>query len=492
MSQHPVEVRIYGGLGEIGGNKVMVSSPSKQAIILDFGKSFSREEAFFQHPFMSPAFPEDYFKTGLLPPSEGPWWKMEGYETLGVFLSHAHLDHWGYLHLLHSDIRVFLGEAAWQIVDVYRFTRRDLGGIDRLEIGTFKTGDILSMGDFSVTPIHVDHSVPGAYGFLIECCGRKLAYTGDLRMHGPKAHMTKDFVDACASEGIDLMIMEATKVAPENDPESSLVKVLENRVWYRWRREPPKRISFEVSTEDEVGERMIEVLERSDALVLVEVSSADVDRIRTVFEVARKLNRELVMDERTALISERLSESGVEGLPLPGDYKLWRKRRRGRNGEEVKIGLREPKAVKEFLERIEDRGGPESIIWGSRRADMLKEGELHLVITSNATRFLYEIPMGVKPKIDFIMSRSEPFSEESALSLDRLMNWLLMYDVARYYRIHVSGHLFPDQIRDVLDSVNPAKVVPIHTEHSDLFDLYVPRRMLNSILLPQLGEPFEI
>ncbi len=486
-----MEVRIFGGVGEIGGNKVLISSPDRRAIMLDFGKSFSREDAFFQYPFMPPMFPGDYFKTGLLPPSEGPEWRMRGYEIGGLFISHAHLDHWGYLPLIHREIPVHLGRAGRTILEAYRsMGSRDLAALGELRMGTFSTGDVLEVDGLTLVPVHVDHSVPGAYGFLVDCCSKRVAYTGDLRMHGPRRDMTEDFIDILAEEGVDLLLMEATKVAPENDPESSLVKVLENRIWYRWRREPPKRVNFEVSTEDEVGERMRGVLEGSEGLILVEVSPTDVDRVRTVCEVARALGRKLVMDERVGFMADALSDVGISDLPRPGDYLLWRRRRRGKDGTEVKLGSREPRGLLDFIGRVEDRGGPDSVLWGDSRRRILEDGGSHFVITSNATRFLYEIPMGMKPTMEFVMSRSEPFSEETALSLDRLMNWLLIYGIHRYYRIHVSGHISPDQISDVLERVNPKRVVPIHTEHPDLFDLYVPKSMREGgILLPEIGRP---
>ncbi len=487
-----MEVRIFGGIGEIGGNKVLVSSPERLSIMLDFGKSFSREEAFFQYPFMSPMFPEDYFKTGLLPPSEGPEWKMEGFDIAGLFISHAHLDHWGYLPLIHREIPIYLGEASKAILEAYRSMGfRDLSALDDFKISTFRTGDSLDLEGLKVIPIHVDHSVPGAYGFLVECCSRKVAYTGDLRMHGPRSDMTRDFLDRLAEEEVDLLLMEATKVAPENDPEASLVKVLENRIWYRWRREPPKRVNFEVSSEREVGERMREVLSGSSRLILVEVSPTDVDRVRTVCEVARRMGRELVLDERVGFMAEALSSVGIQDLPQPGDYLLWRRKRR-KGSAEVKLGSREPRSLVEYVGRVEDRRGADSVIWGHLRRELLKDEGSYFVVTNNATRFLYEIPLGVKPRIDFVMSRSEPFSEESALSLDRLMNWLLIYDVHRYYRIHVSGHLSPMQIGDVLKLVNPVKVAPIHTEHPDLFDLYVPQGMKDRVLLPEVGGPIDV
>jgi mRNA degradation ribonuclease J1/J2 len=35
------------------------------------------------------------------------------------------------------------------------------------KIETFTTGDKFKIGSLEVEPIHVDHSVPGAYGFII-------------------------------------------------------------------------------------------------------------------------------------------------------------------------------------------------------------------------------------------------------------------------------------------------------------------------------------
>jgi len=65
---------------------------------------------------------------------------------------------------------------------------------------------------------------------------------------------------------------------------------------------------------------------------------------------------------------------------------------------------------------------------------------------------------------------------------------LMLHGVRRYYRIHVSGHISPDQIGDLVESINPRFVLPIHTEHPDLFDAFLPRRMRDRIILPGAGD----
>jgi ribonuclease J len=43
---------------------------------------------------------------------------------------------------------------------------------------TFRTGSKLKISSLEVCPIHVDHSIPGAYGFIIYTSAGTLVYTG--------------------------------------------------------------------------------------------------------------------------------------------------------------------------------------------------------------------------------------------------------------------------------------------------------------------------
>ncbi len=47
----------------------------------------------------------------------------------------------------------------------------------------FRTGSKIRVGSLEVEPIHVDHSVPGAYGFVIHTSNGSIVYTGDFREH---------------------------------------------------------------------------------------------------------------------------------------------------------------------------------------------------------------------------------------------------------------------------------------------------------------------
>ena len=42
--------------------------------------------------------------------------------------------------------------------------------------------------------------------------------------------------------------------------------------------------------------------------------------------------------------------------------------------------------------------------------------------------------------------------------------------------IHAGGHALPEEIKEFTDAVNPAHVIPIHTEHPDAMRELLPER----------------
>jgi ribonuclease J len=50
-------VSVLGGVGEIGGNKILVEDKDAR-VMLDFGMSISQRARFFSDPYVSPRRPE--------------------------------------------------------------------------------------------------------------------------------------------------------------------------------------------------------------------------------------------------------------------------------------------------------------------------------------------------------------------------------------------------------------------------------------------------
>jgi ribonuclease J len=81
------------------------------------------------------------------------------------------------------------------------------------------------------------------------------------------------------------------------------------------------------------------------------------------------------------------------------------------------------------------------------------------------------------PGAYYIHSASEPFNEEMEIDAQILDNWLEHFkftksptnDKHHYYQIHASGHASGQELKELIQQINPAKLIPIHTQKPELF-----------------------
>ena len=120
-----VRLTFYGRVNEIGGTKILLEDGDRK-LFLDFGFPCKRHKLFYEE-YLKPrsgAGLLDPLSMGMLPPLEGLYrddlapaglWQQFRSAPLyrsvdhvdGVLLSHAHLDHSGYISFLRADIPVY-------------------------------------------------------------------------------------------------------------------------------------------------------------------------------------------------------------------------------------------------------------------------------------------------------------------------------------------------------------------------------------------------
>ncbi|MGD9962781.1 MAG: MBL fold metallo-hydrolase RNA specificity domain-containing protein, partial [Thermoplasmata archaeon] len=94
----------------------------------------------------------------------------------------------------------------------------------------------------------------------------------------------------------------------------------------------------------------------------------------------------------------------------------------------------------------------------------------------------------IKPRAGslFIRSQSEPF-EEGDVQEKVLNKWLESFKFEPIVPAHASGHASRDEVFEVVRRIAPRIVIPVHTEHPEMFEGKAPK-----VILANPEEPFVI
>jgi len=433
----------YGGVDEIGGNKILIKDHDTR-ILLDFGMSFSLRYQYYSIPYLSPRNEKSLLEFGILPRLEGAYKFDSGEPRIdAVFLSHAHMDHSAYISFLKREIPIYCGETTATILKAYSEVRLPSFefNLEGLKFRTFRTGDHLKVGSLEIEPIHVDHSVPGSYGFIIHSSSGSIIYTGDFRRHGSRPDLTEDFIEKSAEIRPDIAICESTNMT-----------------------------SVDISSESEVMKKLDSIIKRASGLVMANFASADIDRFRSFYESAKKNDRQLVITLRQAYLLHQLSSDPHLNLPKINDRDLL-------------IFRREKKRYFRWEKEAMDLG-----CTVDSHEIALRQRNLVLACS------FYDLPELTEIKPDagscYIVSSSEPFNEEMEIDFNRLTNWLEHYGLPQFH-VHVSGHITPLHLRESLITVNPKKIFPIHGTYSKLFSKFM-RDVKSRVVIPEKEKKYKI
>jgi ribonuclease J len=435
-------MRFLGGVAEIGGNKIVIED-GPDRILFDFGPSFSPRFEQFYYNFLQPRslYPvKDLLEFDLLPRVEGLYspealngsdLAYRDPEFHAVFVSHAHADHAGYLDMIDPTIPVHVSPGTKTILEAIESSGTQKYGEHDWRM--VADSDPIKVGNLEVVPFPVDHSIPAARGFVIHTREGAIVYTGDFRMHGPRARTTVDFLAEAKGILPKALIMEGTRAGP--DP----------------------RLNF---SEQGVREGVERVLTGSPHVSIVSCYPRDVDRLTTLYQAAIASDREFVISLRTAHLLRSIAEAGMlPGAPVPG----------------VSPGLRvylRPKRVyykweRPFLDDAVD-------------SEFVRRNGPKLLLSLDLLHFAELIDLRPPRGAPFIHSMSEPFSEDD-VDDQVLHNWIDHFGL-QFHQMHASGHCSGPELGQFVKEMAPRTLFPVHTEHPDLFQAYLDR-----VIQPKLG-----
>ncbi len=428
-----IRLYFYGGVeGQIGGNLILLLT-GNDGLIYDFGVNFKLRKMFFEYPYVTPRSLNDLIVTGNVP--DLPIYTTSHNVPVSyAFISHAHVDHCGYVPLLNKSIKVYMGYMAYTIVkskNEIRLRKTFENDFQNVNVEVFHSGREIDTSLGTIIPVHVDHSIPGSYGFISILGKKTLAYTGDFRLHGTKGYLTKDFIELATREGVTDLIIEATNT-----------------------------VLSHITSEKEVMEKLFQVFSESKGLIILDYSESDVDRFKSIYKAAVKAGRKVVLSPRQAyllyMMIKQEQEFSWTKLDLPSlDDK---------NIMVYNSGRSRNKALK-FLLKVLDQ---DKFV---TNVELIKEPEVY-VFSANFYNIEDIKSIDPPPGSVYILSSSEPFDEERELRFEKLINWLDVLGIPMYH-IHASGHASPLEIRMVVEEINPEKVYIVHSENPMLMAKYL-------------------
>ncbi len=506
-----VTLTFYGGVREIGGNKILLQD-GDTSLFLDFGTSFKRRYGYFEE-FLRPrpgAGMLDFLELGLVPRLKGiyrpdllPEDLIQQYmpdspevKLDGILLSHAHVDHSGYISFLRDDIPVyttamsaFIGKAMQdsgqsdierevcyanlrKLAGNYLSTEKNLGLRPFCFMDNQKLSDEASafwaktpmvskklvphpvpdsnrkVGSLPLRYFPVDHSIPGACSFALETSAGWFCYSGDLRLHGRNGKLTGQAIDGMAALHPEVLICEGTRA----------------------RMESGTRHEAGASEEDVHHAALKHIRKYEGELVIADFGPRNIDRLLIFHEIARETRRKLAVLAKDAFLLEamRLVSSQMPDFRREPDVLIY---------EDLKS------QSKNWEKDIRE----------SYRGKIITPEEIHRHPGDYIICFSF---WDLKNLIDinpesgiYIYSSSEAHDEEGKMDFWRLSNWLEHFNITPIglprgkqddppdkwkvpqgeENLHASGHAGADDLLAIVRRIAPKILVPVHSLRPEFY-----------------------
>ncbi len=168
-----VEIRIAGGMSEVGAKNGMIVASGREALVIDWGQKIPNHESaggrWDAAARDNGDLPDDHYPDSSL---------LEGLRVSAICVTHGHLDHIGGLRKVQE-----MYPDAPVVTD--RFTERviRMHGI-KAQHSNFPrviSNEDVEVGPFRIHRFPVNHSIPGASGFLLEVGGQRIVHLGDFK-----------------------------------------------------------------------------------------------------------------------------------------------------------------------------------------------------------------------------------------------------------------------------------------------------------------------
>lgn len=395
LLQNKLLIIPLGGLGEIGKNMTAYVY-GNDMIVVDAGLKFPDEEM---------------LGVDLVIP-DITYLVENKHKLRGIFVTHGHEDHIGGLPYVLKSLQVPVYGTRLTL-GLIEGKLREHGILDQSKLIAITNESEIVAGDFTVTCFHVNHSIPDAVGFAIECPEGIVVQTGDFKfdqtpVDGRKADYAR--MNELGSKGVLALLSDSTNA---------------------------ERPGF-TSSERTVGATIDNVFATATGRVILATFASNIHRVQQVIQAAEKTNRKLAIVGRS-MVNNVTIATDLGYLEVQPSTLI----------DIDEIGRYDPREV--AILSTGSQGEPMSALTRMARGTHRK--------------------VEVYPGDTVIVSSSPIPGNEKSIS--RTIDQLMKVGAHVIYQsgsgVHVSGHGSQEELKLMLNFIRPKFFVPVHGEFRMLF-----------------------
>jgi ribonuclease J len=355
-------------------------------------------------------FPEDYMLGVDFVIPDMSYLRREPSRTMGIVLTHAHEDHIGALPYLLKDIHAPIFGTAFTL-GLVRQKLEEMETAAPAGLHLISCDQPLALGPFGLDFIRVGHSVVDGVGMAIDMPEGLVVHTGDFKLSRTAGGISTDThkFARCGERGVLALLSDSTN----SEREGATV--------------PDSRI----------GETFARIVERSPGRIIVALFASNIGRIQTIVDIARQAGRKVIISGRNIEASAEIAKQ-LGFLSVPRDV-------------EVSIDL-----VADYPD--------ENIVIITTGS----QGEPMSAIARMASGTHKQIK--IKPADTVVLSSKFIPGNERAIAkiIDNLYRRGADVIYEKISDIHVSGHAFRDELKQMIRLTRPRYFIPVHGEYRHL------------------------
>ncbi len=390
-----LSIAFLGGMNEIGKNLTMIKY-GDDCILIDCGIAFPDAEM---------------FGVDLVIP-DFSYIERNKEKILGIFITHGHEDHIGGLPYLLRNVNVPI-YATCLTCGLIEGKLSEHHLLNAVSMHVISPGDVITLGDFSVEAIHVNHSIPDALGFAIKTPAGTIVHTGDFKID--TTPIDGGMIDVArlaqlGNEGVLCLLSDSTNA---------------------------ERSGFTAS-ERTVGESLEMLFRKAGKKRIIVASFAsNIHRIQQIMDCAVKLGRKVALSGRSLENVVRISTD---------------------------LGyLNIPETLIVPIERLKNYTDDQIIIITTG-----SQGEPMSALSRMAMSDHRRVTIGANDCV-VISATPIPGNEKT---VGNIINELMKLGADVFYErnleIHVSGHASQEELKMMMCLLRPKYFIPVHGEQKHL------------------------